>query len=353
MKHEKMMQEWYEKNNVDALYTSTNEQLQDPLFTKFTGIYHTDFSFRFFQSPEKKLLLCTPLERRVVKHQYNGRTKTVTTQKEITHVLRGLFGKKKIGLNLRYMTATQYTALKKTFPHTPFKDVSEALEKTRTIKTKEEKRKIIEAVKITQEISTKIPPLLRKGKKEIEIVAEINYHLAREGCGNAFPTIVAFGNNTPNIHHFPRNKKLVKNEIVLVDFGAKYQGYCTDATRTFCFGKASEEQKEWYARVWNAQQEAFKTIIPGKKAFDTMKQAEKILGRKIPHAVGHGIGLETHDYPGAIQGKADWEYQEGMTLAIEPGYYGKAFGIRIEDDVLVTKNGCKILSHASKKLVEI
>ncbi len=350
---ESFPKEWFAQHKIDGIYIATSEQMQDPLLTKFTGIAQTDFSFRYVQIPQNTLLLTSPLEAGTVRQTYGGQLKVIHSRKDVIQTLRKLFHKKRMGLNLNYITAGQFLSLKQNFPHTKFTDVSEALTKSREIKTKEELKKLKEAVKITQDVVKKIPSFTKKNMSEIQLAAEIDYAFAREGCSPSFTTIVAFGKNSTNIHHFNTHKKLQKGENVLIDCGAKLQGYCADLSRTFVFGNANEEQKEWYTKCVQAQTNAFEVIKPGAPAKHAMEIAEKTLGKKIPHALGHGIGLEVHDVPGAIYSKAEWKFQPGMAIAIEPGYYGKKWGIRLEDDAIITQKGCERLSFAPKKLVEI
>jgi Xaa-Pro aminopeptidase len=353
MKPTPLPNEWFVQNRVDAVYTRTSEQLADPLLTKFTGIDQTSFSFYFLQKPGQNILLCSPLEAGTVKQRYEGKISIFRTRKDVLKHLRKFFSTKNIGINERYLTGEQVHTLKKTFSRAKFVDVSESLYQTREIKTREELKTIKEAVKITQDVVKKIPNMMKPGISEIQLGAEIEHAFAREGCPPSFPTIVAFGKNSRNIHHFNTHKKIGKGENVLVDCGAKYSGYCADLSRTFVYKKANDEQNGWYEKCVAAQNEAFKTIKPTVHAKHSMEVAEKMLGRKIPHALGHGIGLETHDVPGAIHRKAEWVYKQGMAVAIEPGYYGEKWGMRIEDDAIVTKNGNERLSFAPKRLIEI
>ncbi len=345
--------EWYARQKIDTLYTVTSEQMQDPLLTKFTGISHTDFSFRFVQTPTQQVLTTSPLEAGTVKQSYAGKLKIIRSRKDVVKTLKPFFKNKKVGLNLNYITAGQFSALKKNFPTAKWVDVSQALVESREIKTSEELKKIRGAVNITQDVVKKIPSFVKNNMTEVALAAEINHAFAREGCPPSFTTIVAFGKNSRNIHHFNSHAKLKKGNNVLVDCGAKYEGYCADLSRTFVFGNANEEQKEMYSKCVAAQNDAFDVIKPGAHAKHAFEVAEKTLGHKIPHALGHGIGLETHDVPGAIYGKAEWVFKPGMAIAVEPGYYGKKWGIRIEDDAIITKNGNERLSTAPKKLVEI
>lgn len=345
--------EWFAQQKIDALYTVASEQIQDPLLTKFTGISHTDFSFRFIQTPTQRLLMTSPLEAGTVKQIYDGKIKVIRSRKDVIQTMRTFFRNKHVGVNLNYITAGQVNALKTAFPKTKFVDVSSALYQSREIKTSEELKKIREAVRITQDVVKKVPSLVKNHMSEIQLAAEINHAFAREGCPPSFTTIVAFGKNSRNIHHFNSHTKVQKGNNVLVDCGAKFEGYCADLSRTFVFGSANDEQHEMYAKCVAAQNAAFDVIKPGANAKHAFDVAEKTLGHKIPHALGHGIGLETHDVPGAVHTKAEWLFKPGMAVAVEPGFYGKKWGIRIEDDAIVTQKGCDRLSTAPKKLIEI
>ncbi|MEK6970927.1 MAG: Xaa-Pro peptidase family protein, partial [archaeon] len=332
MKPEPLPPEWFAQNKVDGVLTRTSETIADPLLTKFTGIAETSFAFHFLQEAQKNILLCGTLESGTVKQHYQGKIRTYRTRKEIIALLRGFMGKKRIGINESYLTAQQAKTLRKNFPRARFTDVSEALYETRRIKTKEELGKIREAVKVTEGIMKKIPGMMDSRTTEIALGAEIEYHFAKEGCPPAFPTIVAFGKNSTNIHHFNTHTKIGKGENVLVDCGAKFQGYCADLSRTFTYGHAPETVHTMYEKVRKAQDAAFATIRPGNHAYHSMETAEKELGHILPHALGHGIGLETHDTGVIHTRERKFTYLPGMAIAIEPGYYGKKWGIRLEDD---------------------
>ncbi len=346
-------EEFFEQNKIDSLYIVSNEQLVDPLLCKLTGITQLNFGYRFLQTAEKNLLLCSPLEARSVGKQYRGRMKIIRSHKDIYKNLHAFFDKKRVGLNHAYMTAGQLLALKEKFPKTKFIDVSNALYQSRGIKTKEEIKKISEAAHISQEVSHQFPEWVHKNITEQQLMARINYEFARNACEEAFPTLVCFGDNARDIHHFVSNKKLKKNETILIDFGAKHEGYCSDLSRTMHFGKASEGKHAFYAKTFEAQEAGIAELVPGNPSKKAHLAAEKVLGHKIPHGLGHGVGLETHDSPGVISPYQEWKVSPGMVLAVEPGYYGSSGGIRIEDNIVITHGGNKRLSKAPKHLIEV
>jgi Xaa-Pro aminopeptidase len=126
---------------------------------------------------------------------------------------------------------------------------------------------------------------------------------------------------------------------VLIDCGAKYKGYCADISESFWFGKKpSEEYKTAHCKVECAIEAIEGKLKSGVKGKDLWKESEKYL-KELPHALGHGIGLEEHDAPGAISAKSNWTLKKGMILAIEPAIYSKKFGVRIERDYLILNKG--------------
>lgn len=169
----------------------------------------------------------------------------------------------------------------------------------------------------------------------------------------SFDPIVAFGKNSAIPHHFPGKNKLKINDIVLIDMGMKYQGYCSDMTRTFFTGKATKFQEEIYNLVLEAQLAAIKNIkagISGSKA-DALSRniiSKAGYGEFYGHAGGHGVGLDIHESP-ALSAKYDKKIRDNVVITIEPGIYlaGK-FGVRIEDMLLVQKNGVKNLTQIPK-----
>ncbi len=345
--------EFFEQNKIDVLYLLSSEQLVDPLLCKLTGITQLNFGFRFLQSPQKNLLLCGLLEARSVAKHYPGKMQTIRSRKDILKHQQAFFQGKRVGLNYSYLTAGQLVALKERYAKTKFVDVSNALYQSRGVKSREEIKKITAAAHITQEVSHLIPEWVHKNITEQQLMARINYEFARKGGEEAFPTLVCFGDNARDIHHFVSNKKLKKNETILVDFGAKYEGYCSDLSRTMHFGKASEQKHAFYAKTFAAQEAGIAELIPGNISKKAHLAAEKVLGHKIPHGLGHGVGLETHDSPWVISPYQEWKVFPGMVLAVEPGYYGASGGIRIEDNIVVTKEGNKRISKAPKELVEV
>ncbi|MHB1440468.1 MAG: M24 family metallopeptidase [Cuniculiplasma sp.] len=265
-----------------------------------------------------------------------------------------------VGLNYSSLSLENYKNLLRIIPDKDFVDVSVSIKEARIIKDRDEIKNLKEAAKIASDSISPVHESLKEGVTEKEVAARVVYEMMKNGAdGPSFSTIVAFGENASQPHYSPGVRKLKKSDGVLIDYGALYNGYCSDVTRTVNFGKASEEMKEVYEIVFKAQSESMKLIKEGANGKDVDIKARNVIdstkykGRFI-HSLGHGIGLDVHDHS-ALSYTLDFPLKENMTITNEPGIYlpGK-LGVRIEDDVLVTKNGCEVISHgATKELMEL
>ncbi|MCR4335978.1 MAG: M24 family metallopeptidase [archaeon] len=191
-------------------------------------------------------------------------------------------------------------------------------------------------------------------KTEKDVANFIDKEIKKAGAKNAFPTIVASGSNAVDWHHKPTPKKLRK-DFCVIDFGSKFNQYCSDMTRTVFLGKASKTEKRIYNIVKRTQEKCIKKIKEGTSTTVLYLLAKKSLGAYADyfgHGLGHGLSKKIHDKPGI--GKKESKLKAGQIITIEPGIYiPRLLGIRIEDDVLVKKNGYKVLSKSTKKLIEI
>jgi len=282
------------------------------------------------------------------------------TKKEYSELLKQLISSSKmIGVNSNGLSYQEYTTLTEILPKGVFVDVSDGFLKTRLIKDEQEIQRVKKACVIADSTMAAIPDILSEGMSEHELAAEINYSLQNLGAEKpAFDTISSFGKNTAEPHYSHGNIKLSKGDFILCDFGACLRRYNSDITRTFLFGKATEQQKEIYRTVLQAQQIAFDMIKPGAIAGDihhavkSYIDSTKFKGRFI-HSTGHSLGLAVHDGLG-LTPENTMELQENMILTVEPGIYLPGFGgVRIEDDVLIQKDGMEILTKSSRVFTEI
>lgn len=261
-----------------------------------------------------------------------------------------------LGVNYSGMSHADYLTLKDRLPDKELVDVGESILNLRLIKSEREISKLKRAAKIVSEVGNKIPNMLKEGMMENELAAKVAYEMMNSGASSpSFDTISAFGPDSAEPHFVGGNRKLKKGDVVLVDFGAKFERYCSDMTRTYFLGKPDKEMLEMYDIVHEAQDKGIKYIKSGRNGRDVDQEARKIIdsskfkGRFI-HSLGHGIGLNVHDHP-ALAPSYDFFLKEGMAVTVEPGVYvPKKGGVRIEDDVLVTKNGHEVITTASKDL---
>jgi len=264
-----------------------------------------------------------------------------------------------IGVNANGLSYLEFNKVTELVPNTKFVDVSDGFIKTRLTKDEQEIQRIKKACEIADTTMATIPDIVAEGMSENELAAEINFSLQCLGADKpAFDTISSFGKNSAEPHYGHGDVKLENGSFVLCDFGACYKRYNSDITRTFVFGKATGNHKEMYETVLQAQQIAFQAIKPGVRACDvhhavhSFIESTKFKGKFI-HSTGHGLGLAVHDGPGLAPDNA-MELKENMVLTVEPGVYLPGFGgVRIEDDVLVKKDGLELLTKSSRDFQEL
>ncbi len=231
---------------------------------------------------------------------------------------------------------------------------ADIIEKLRSSKDDSEIAAIKKAAQIAAEAFEKTLKYVKLNVTENELAGVLDFEIRKLGAKNSFETIVAFGGNASRPHHQPGTKKLKKDDTVLIDFGVRYRNYCCDLTRCFAVGRVSAFYKKVYEAVKDAQAAAIKMVKPGVEIKEVDAAARAVIKKYgLPaygHGTGHGLGLEVHEEP-VISAKSKGKLQAGMVFTIEPAVYipGK-LGIRIEDDVLVTKTGYKILTKTSWKI---
>ncbi|MDP4039983.1 MAG: M24 family metallopeptidase [Candidatus Pacearchaeota archaeon] len=193
-------------------------------------------------------------------------------------------------------------------------------------------------------------------KTERDLEKYILKRFRQEGAGRAYRPIVA--NNNSVIHAKPRDKRFSSGFLVL-DFGCKFNGWCSDMTRTIFIGKAGEEEKKLYNLVLSCQEKCIKKVREGVFCCELDIYSRTLLKEKaqyFKHALGHGVGKKVHEKPRVSPWSPD-VLKEGQVITIEPGIYikkgKKEFGIRVEDTLLVNSNGCEVFCKASKKFIEI
>ena len=231
-----------------------------------------------------------------------------------------------------------------------------AIDDLRNIKDDEEAACIRKACDIACDALAETVPYIKDGVTELEVANELEYRMKKNGASStSFDTIVASGVRGALPHGLASEKIIRGGEFVTIDFGCVYNGYCSDMTRTFYFKEVSEHCKEIYHIVRRANEAAEALIRPGVRLCDIDAAARDLItkegyGPQFNHRLGHFIGLKEHEY-GDVSSGFDWPVQPGMIFSIEPGIYLTGdTGVRIEDLVLVTEDGVKILNRYPHEL---
>ncbi|MBI4416155.1 MAG: aminopeptidase P family protein [Euryarchaeota archaeon] len=270
-----------------------------------------------------------------------------------------LRGHRKIGINFAEITRKAAEELRSFAPKAKFFDATQAVVRARLVKDETELARLRKAGRIASRAFEDILPIIRAGRRESEIAADLVYAMQRRGSsGPSFRTIVGSGPNSAEPHYTAGPRKIQKGDFIVIDFGARYEHYCSDVTRTVVVGKASEKQRAIYETVRRAQAQSMKKMRPGvrAKAVDTVARTiidgTEFKGRFI-HGLGHSIGLAVHD-GGSMNQSSDIVLRKDMVFTNEPGIYVPGFGgVRIEDDVHITASGPKLLSMAPRQLLEL
>ncbi|SDZ54773.1 Xaa-Pro dipeptidase [Evansella caseinilytica] len=226
----------------------------------------------------------------------------------------------------------------------------------RVIKTAEELAMLKEAARLADFGVQAGVDALMEGISEMEVVAKIEYELKKKGVREtAFSTMVLFGEKAGDPHGTPGSRQLKTGDAVLFDLGVVWQGYCSDITRTVFYDSISKNQQEVYETVLQAQQAAIQACRPGQPASGLDRIARHWItkygyGEYFPHRIGHGLGIEVHEYPSLTETNEEL-LKPGMTFTIEPGIYiPDQIGVRIEDDVLITSSGCETLTSFPREI---
>lgn len=265
---------------------------------------------------------------------------------------------KTVAFEKDHVTYTQYEWLKK-HVSAELLPVSGIVENIRLIKDEEEIEILKKAAKIADEAFLHVTKQMKSGMKEREVRDELEFFMRKKGAdGSSFDIIVASGWRSALPHGVATDKVIEKGELVTLDFGAYYEGYCSDITRTVAMGEPSSQLKEIYEIVYEAQIHAVNTIGPNMIAKEADETARSIIERKgygtyFGHSLGHGIGMEVHEGPRLSQ-REKTVLQPGMVVTVEPGIYvPDVGGTRIEDDIVITADGNERLTTSTKELIVI
>jgi len=265
---------------------------------------------------------------------------------------------KNIGFEASLVSLEMYNSFTRKLKKAKFIPLIDELRLLRAHKNKHEIFLMKKAAAIASGAIAMLAREIQPGWTEQETALQLEVTARRAGAEQiAFETIIASGENAALPHAKPTNRKIRKGDFVVIDFGIKYQGYCSDETCTFAIGELTGDQKNAYRAVLRAHDEAIAFIRAGVAAADVDALVRDILGeeysRNFVHGTGHGVGLEVHEAPRLAPASQD-VLTAGMVVTVEPGlYYPGLWGLRIEDTVLVKENSCEIITKMNKKLIII
>ena len=279
----------------------------------------------------------------------------VAEEKPLDHLAS--LGIKTLAFEEGYLSAKAYIALCEALPDCDFVGADSEILKQRSIKDEQEQALTRKASRLACQAFDHVLPLLKPGVRELDIAMELEWFMKKGGAsGASFPIICASGPRSAMPHGVASEKKLAKGDFVTLDFGCFVGGYASDMTRTVVLGNPTDEQRHIYNIVLEAQMRAVESIRAGVTGKEADAVARDIIekagyGKQFGHSLGHGTGLLIHEQPN-LSPRSETVLESGMIVSVEPGIYVDGFGgVRIEDLVIVTEDGCENLVTAEKTLM--
>lgn len=353
---------WLKRNDISLAYISDPASVA--YFTGFESEPHERILALFVPAESAPFLFTPALDVKEAEHSgfaYDvvGYLDNESPFEKIKTEITARYGlPKEMALEKGALTLDRFEAIQSAFLETRFSfDLTPEIARMQLIKTTAEIDKLLTAgswADVAFEIGFKA---IKEGISEQEIVAEIEYHLKKQGISHmSFDTLVLAGENAANPHGTPGARQIEANQLVLFDLGVIANGYCSDATRTVAYKEPTALQQKIHKIVLEAQLTAQAAVKPGILASELDKIARDVIagygyGEYFNHRLGHGIGASVHEYPSLVEGN-DLIIEEGMCFSLEPGIYiPNQVGVRIEDCVYVTKDGCQPFTTTPKELM--
>lgn len=340
-----------EDENLDAILITKPENRR--YMTGFTGtagvaiislndaVFITDF--RYTEQAGEQVKHFNVVEHKQAMH------KEINSQLEKMNV-------KRVGFEKNHLSFATYEQYKQAI-NAELIPTNQVVEKLRMYKTEEELAIMKKAAQIADDAYAHIQKYIKPGVKEIDIANELEFFMRKQGAtSSSFDMIVASGYRSALPHGVASEKEIQSGELVTLDYGALYQGYCSDITRTLAVGDISDQLKEIYQIVLEAQLRGINGIKPGMtgKEADALTRdyiTEKGYGEYFGHSTGHGLGMEVHEGP-SLSYISETVLEPGMVVTVEPGIYvPQVGGCRIEDDIVITKTGNERLTKSTKELI--
>ncbi len=360
------------KNAAPKLYADRLAAARERMASKKLAGYlvtnHMDYHYLTGFTGEDSALLLTPRRAYVISdtrfeealRQECPWVPTVMRKALIEDAIGALCGRLKldrVGIQADHMTLSSHQTLRKAAKPTKLVSAPPIVNGQRLCKDNSELKILDQAIKIAQDAFKAMCRSIRVGQTEQQLAARLEYEMQKRGAtGPAFPTIVAEGPNAALPHAHPGARKVKKGSAILFDWGATYRFYRSDLTRMVFVGTIPPKIRKIYGVVLEAQQKAIAAIRPGVRGFDVDGVARKHIkkagyGKYFGHGTGHGLGLDVHEAPAVSFRSQKEKLEPGMVVTVEPGIYLPGIGgVRIEDDVLVTADGHRVLSSLSTEM---
>ncbi len=343
-------------NNVDAvLVTSQNNR---KYFTEFSGtfgylIMTKDKAFYITDSRYYQMACESMKDMDIDIVLCNGYADAFVQCEKLLKELNAV----NIGFENTEITVFEYEGLKNTLSQFTFVPVGEQILKIREVKDQDELDDISHAQTITDSAFTKILDYIKKDVSELDIAVELEYQMRKLGAdGLAFDSIVASGENTSKPHAHPTMKKIKLGDAITMDFGARFNGYCSDMTRTVFFGKPSDEMKNIYNIVYKAQMAVINNVKVGMSGREVDMFARELItanGFKdnFQHGLGHSVGIDIHERP-TMNAVSNDVLVENNLITVEPGIYVPNLGgVRIEDLIIIKNDKIIDLTTSQKDII--
>lgn len=297
----------------------------------------------YVASKDSEVLMVPKMDAGMAKNIFDGKVKIWRNLQEDINKIIKTEKIKILGTDER----TSYVFYNKIKRHAHFKDISVECKKVRQIKDDDEISCIKKACKVTDKIFEETVDNFNF-KSETELKDKLMIEIIKEGLEPSFAPIVASGKNSGNAHWNSSGK--ISKGFCIIDFGVNYKGYCSDMSRTIYLGKPNDKEVKKYHEMKKLQENIIEIAYCGKKCSELARMAADNLGKYMTHSLGHGLGLEIHEFP-TINAASDQVLQKGMVFTIEPGYYDKKYGIRIEDSLFMKIDKAKPMTRSTKELI--
>ncbi len=272
----------------------------------------------------------------------------------------GRLGIQRVGFEAHHVTVRSLEQLAVALPGIELVALDDAVGRLRWVKDADEMANLQAAQVATDQAFEDILEFLAVGQTEIAVARRLELLLRRDGAdGLSFDSIVAFGENAAEPHHEPNHRILEEGDVIKLDFGALYAGYHADMTRTVAFGEPPSELKKIHDVVKQAQHAGIDAVVAGASGRDADDAARSVIdaagyGEYFTHGLGHGVGLDVHEGPSLGRRFGEQSLPAGAVVTVEPGIYIPGLGgVRIEDMVEVTDDGCRVLGTSSRDLIEL